>query len=104
MSSAPGLGLKREGTHKADKVQVDQLSYKEASQELELIIRALEGGDLELEESLESYARGVELIKSLRSRLESAEQQVKVLMRDVDGKDVLVEGEPAPIDDDKLSD
>ncbi len=88
----------------ADKVQVDQLSYKEASQELELIIRALEGGDLELEESLESYARGVELIKSLRSRLESAEQQVKVLMRDVDGKDVLVEGEPAPIDDDKLSD
>lgn len=88
----------------ADKVQVDQLSYKEASQELELIIRALEGGDLELEESLESYARGVELIKSLRSRLESAEQQVKVLMRDVDGKDVLVEGEPAPIDDDRLSD
>lgn len=88
----------------ADKVQVDQLSYKEASQELELIIRALEGGDLELEESLESYARGVELIKSLRSRLESAEQQVKVLMRDVNGKDVLVEGEPAPIDDDKLSD
>lgn len=88
----------------ADKVQVDQLSYKEASQELELIIRALEGGDLELEESLESYARGVELIKSLRSRLESAEQQVKVLMRDVDGKDVLVEGEPAPIDDGKLSD
>ncbi len=88
----------------ADKVQVDQLSYKEASQELELIIRALEGGDLELEESLESYARGVELIKSLRSRLESAEQQVKVLMRDVDGKDVLVKGEPAPIDDDKLSD
>ena len=53
----------------AEKTPVEQLTYKQASQELELIIRSLESGDMELEESLESYTRGVELLKSLRTRL-----------------------------------
>ena len=52
----------------AEKTPVEQLTYKQASQELELIIRSLESGDMELEESLESYTRGVELLKSLRRR------------------------------------
>ena len=41
----------------AEKTPVEQLTYKQASQELELIIRSLESGDMELEESLESYPR-----------------------------------------------
>ena len=57
----------------AEKTPVEQLTYKQASQELELIIRSLESGDMELEESLESYTRGVELLKSLRTRLTDAE-------------------------------
>ena len=60
----------------AEKTPVEQLTYKQASQELELIIRSLESGDMELEESLESYTRGVELLKSLRTRLSDAEQKV----------------------------
>ena len=52
----------------AEKTPVEQLTYKQASQELELIIRSLESGDMELEESLESYTRGVELLKSLLVR------------------------------------
>ena len=52
----------------AEKTSVEQLTYKQASQELELIIRSLESGDMELEESLESYTRGVELLKSLPVR------------------------------------
>ncbi len=87
----------------ADNTNVEDLSYREASVELEKIIRALEENDLELEESLEKYARAVELVKSLRARLASAEQQVKVLMRDAGGEDVLVEGEPASEDDTRLS-
>lgn len=79
----------------ADQKPIEELSYKEASQELERIVRALESGELELEDSLESYTRGVALIKSLRARLEHAEQQVKVLVRDMDGADVLVDGEAA---------
>lgn len=83
----------------AEKKNVEELTYKQASQELELIIRSLESGDMELEESLESYTRGVELLKSLRARLNDAEQKVSVLLADVDGTDKLVDGEAASTDD-----
>ena len=58
---------------------VDEMTFKEASIELEQIVRSLEAGDLELEDSLERYGRGVELLRSLRERLASAEQRVRVL-------------------------
>ena len=74
---------------------VEEMKYKEASDELDSIIRALESGDLELEESLEKYTRGVELLKSLRTRLASAEQKVSDLLTDANGNDVLVPGKPA---------
>ncbi len=83
----------------AEQKPVSELSYKEASQELERIIRALESGDMELEESLESYTRGVELLRSLRERLADAEQKVSVLMKDVDGNDTLVDSAPADTSD-----
>ena len=86
----------------AEQKKVEELTYKEASQELERIIRSLESGDLELEESLESYTRGVELLKSLRSRLSEAEQKVSILLQDVDGTDTLVPADAASTDD-KLS-
>lgn len=73
-----------------EKRPVEELTYKEASRELELIIRNLESGDLELEDSLEGYARGVELLKSLRTRLADAQQKVSVLMKEADGTDVVV--------------
>lgn len=85
----------------ADK-NIADMSYKEAAQELELIVRNLEGGDMELEQSLESYARGVALIKSLRARLDSADQQVSVLLKDIDGNDVEAPASAASTDD-KLS-
>ena len=62
----------------AEKTPVEQLTYKQASQELELIIRSLESGDMELEESLESYTRGVELLKSLRTRADT--QKIPVIL------------------------
>lgn len=83
----------------ADVKPVDELTYKEASQELERIIRALESGDMELEESLASYTRGVELLKSLRTRLADAEQKVSVLLADVDGTETLVPAEAADTSD-----
>ncbi|WP_308616696.1 exodeoxyribonuclease VII small subunit [uncultured Enorma sp.] len=83
----------------AEQKNIDEMSYKEASQELERIIRSLESGELELEESLESYTRGVELLKSLRGRLATVEQKVSVLMKDVDGVDTLVPGDAADTSD-----
>ena len=63
-----------------DNMPIEELSFKEASVELEQVVRSLESGDLELEDALERYARGVELLKSLRGRLVKAEQKVQVLL------------------------
>lgn len=65
---------------KNSETPVGELSFKEASIELEQVVRSLESGDLELEDALARYARGVELLKSLRERLTNAEQKVKVLL------------------------
>lgn len=65
---------------KNSETPVEELSFKEASIELEQVVRSLESGDLELEDALARYARGVELLKSLRERLANAEQKVKVLL------------------------
>ena len=59
---------------------VETMTFKEASVELEQIVRSLEQGDLELEDALARYARGVELLASLRERLSQAEQKVQVLL------------------------
>ena len=75
---------------------VADLSFREASVELEGIVRDLEGGTLELEESLARYARGVELLKSLRERLAKAEQQVQVLLDESDGATEVQDTAAAP--------
>ena len=79
----------------ADQKKIEDMTFKEASVELEQIVRALEAGDLELEDSLERYARGVELLKSLRERLANAEQKVQVLM-DASDADVKADSTAAP--------
>lgn len=72
------------------------MTFKEASIELEQIVRALESGDLELEESLDRYSRGVELLKSLRERLASAEQKVRVLLDATDESAATTDTSSAP--------
>lgn len=61
---------------------IEQMSFKEASVELEQIVRSLETGDLELEDSLETYTRGVALLKSLKARIAEADQKVRKLLED----------------------
>ncbi len=75
---------------------VKELTFKEASAELEHIVRALESGDLELEDSLAKYARGVELLQELRGRLNNAEQQVQELLND--NVEIEVDSTSAPVD------
>jgi len=76
--------------------KVEELTFKEASVELERIVRSLETGDLELEESLERYGRGVELLASLRERLASAEQRVQVLVSQTEAPQATVDTVSAP--------
>jgi exodeoxyribonuclease VII small subunit len=70
---------------------VEGLAFGEALEELERIVADLEGGRLELEQSLDRYERGVTLLKALQRRLSDAQQRVTMLMGELeDGT-----GEPA---------
>lgn len=55
------------------------LSYEEALAELERLVVAMEAGQLPLDQLLDSYRRGSELLGLCRARLEAVEQQVQVL-------------------------
>ncbi len=53
--------------------------YESAMAELEQIVADMEAGRLSLEDSLAAYKRGAELLSFCRSRLDDAQQQVRVL-------------------------
>jgi exodeoxyribonuclease VII small subunit len=54
-------------------------SYEEAMQELELLVRRLESGEMPLEQLLSGYQRGAALLQLCRDRLQAVEDQIKVL-------------------------
>ena len=56
------------------------LFNKEAMARLEQIVRALEGGNVPLDESLTLYEEGVKLVKLCSARLENAEKRIKILV------------------------
>ncbi len=54
-------------------------SYEDALAELERLVAAMEGGQMPLDQLLDNYRRGADLLQFCRVRLEAVEQQVKVL-------------------------
>jgi len=54
-------------------------TYEAALQELEQLVGRLESGDLPPEELMGGYQRGAALLQFCRDKLESVENQVKVL-------------------------
>jgi exodeoxyribonuclease VII small subunit len=63
--------------------QPSELSFEKALAELEKIVSRMESGDLSLEQALAAHKRGLELARLCQQRLESAQQQVKVLEGEV---------------------
>jgi len=58
-------------------------TFEKALAELEKIVARMESGELSLEEALATHKRGLELARFCQSRLEAAQQQVKVLEGDI---------------------
>jgi exodeoxyribonuclease VII small subunit len=54
-------------------------SYELALAELDRLVQQMEGGQLPLDQLLDSYRRGAELLAFCRGRLQAVEEQVKVL-------------------------
>lgn len=53
--------------------------YEDALAELDRLVQAMETAQLPIEQMLEHYRRGAQLLAYCRERLESVEQQVRVL-------------------------
>ena len=63
-------------------------TFEESMQRLEQIVRAMERGDVPLEESLKLFQEGTELVRSCGKLLEEAQLQVKRIMTAPDGSPV----------------
>lgn len=65
------------------------MTFESNMQRLEQIVRAMERGDVALDESLKLFQEGTELVKNCSKMLDEAELQVKKVMTAPDGNPVL---------------
>ena len=63
-------------------------SFEQNMARLEQIVRAMERGDVALEESLKLFQEGTELVRSCSKLLDEAQLQVKKIMTAPDGSPV----------------
>jgi exodeoxyribonuclease VII small subunit len=71
------------------------MSFEDALAELEGIVRRLEGGQVKLDDAIQSYERGAQLKRHCEKKLNEAQQRVD---RIVIGPDGTVAAEPAKLD------
>jgi exodeoxyribonuclease VII small subunit len=69
-----------------DQIPAEEVSFGDGLAELEGIVASLESGELDLEESLTRYERGVALLRQLQARLTDAQQRVTVLLGELESE------------------
>ena len=72
-------------------------TFESSMQRLEQIVRALERGDVPLEESLKLFQEGTELVRKCQTLLDNAELQVKKVMTAADGSPVMEDFNDEPV-------
>ena len=65
-----------------------KMTFEESMTRLEQIVRAMERGDVPLEESLKLFQEGTELVRACGKLLEEAQLQVNKIMVAADGSPV----------------
>ena len=66
----------------------EKMSFETSMARLEQIVRAMERGDVALEESLKLFQEGTELVRNCQKLLDEAQLQVKMIMTAPDGSPV----------------
>jgi exodeoxyribonuclease VII small subunit len=74
---------------------IAKLSFEEALQELEQIVKRLEGGTGKLDDAIQSYERGTLLKRHCEAKLREAQARVDKIVIAPDGS---VSAEPAALD------
>lgn len=67
----------------------EKMSFEASMERLEQIVRAMERGDVALEESLKLFQEGTELVRSCAKLLDDAQMQIQTVMTAPDGSPVL---------------
>ncbi len=65
-------------------------TFEASLEALEQIVKELERGDLPLEKSLELFEQGIRLSRECQERLSQAERRIESVMRDNQGRPVVV--------------
>jgi exodeoxyribonuclease VII small subunit len=68
---------------KAAQKPVTELSFEQALDELDALVRRMEAGEMALDDSIAAYKRGAELAKFCQAKLAAAEQEIKKLDGDL---------------------
>ncbi len=71
------------GTSAAAPAPVDSLTFEQAMDELDQLVRKMEAGELSLDASIAAYRRGAELARYCQGRLANAEQEIRQLEGDL---------------------
>lgn len=61
-------------------------TYEELKSELDAIVMELQNGDLNVDQTVQRYERGLELVKQLQSQLKDAENSITKLQATFMGK------------------
>ena len=64
---------------------IDQMNFEQALSELEKIVGALEGGKAPLDESINSYERGIKLKQHCEKMLNAAQEKIEKITITPDG-------------------
>jgi exodeoxyribonuclease VII small subunit len=77
--------------------EVPEQSFGEALAELDTLVAGLESGQLELEESMARYERGVSLVKALQAKLANAQQKVTMLIGELEEDSAAADEAPSGV-------
>jgi len=67
---------------KTENAETQQFDFEAALEQLEELVSAMEEGDLSLEQSLQSFEKGIKLTRECQTALSKAEQKVQKLLDD----------------------
>jgi exodeoxyribonuclease VII small subunit len=71
---------------------IQAMSFEQAREALEAIVARLEAGEVNLDESIEIYSRGTQLLRHCEAKLKSAQERVEKIVAGPEGS---VATEPA---------
>jgi exodeoxyribonuclease VII small subunit len=70
------------------------MSFEGAVSRLEEIVQKMEDQELSLEESIEIFREGMDLVSFCNKKLDEAERKISIIVKDSEGK--LIEGDFEP--------